>query len=129
MLVIVGGNPVYNAPADLHFLDSFQKAKLRVHLSLHKDETSEYSHWHIPAAHYLESWSDARSYDGTVSIIQPLIAPLYEGHTAHEMLAVFSNQFDRKGYDILRDFWQGQMTGGGARARWSRRSQIGRAHV
>jgi molybdopterin-containing oxidoreductase family iron-sulfur binding subunit len=114
LLVVVGGNPVYNAPADLHFLDSFQKAKLRVHLSLHKDETSEYSHWHIPAAHYLESWGDARSYDGTVSIIQPLIAPLYEGHTAHEMLAVFSNQFDRRGYDILRDFWQGQMTGGGA---------------
>jgi molybdopterin-containing oxidoreductase family iron-sulfur binding subunit len=114
LLVVVGGNPVYSAPADLHFLDSFQKAKLRVHLSLHKDETSEYSHWHIPAAHYLESWSDARSNDGTVSIIQPLIAPLYVGHTAHEMLAVFSNQFDRKGYDILRDFWQGQMTGGGA---------------
>ncbi|HEY0407120.1 MAG TPA: TAT-variant-translocated molybdopterin oxidoreductase, partial [Pyrinomonadaceae bacterium] len=118
LLVVVGGNPVYNAPADLDFLKSFQKAKLRAHLSLHKDETSEYSHWHIPATHYLESWSDARSYDGTVSIIQPLIAPLYEGRTAHELLAVFSNQFDRKGYDIVRDFWQGQMTGGsGANSR------------
>ncbi|MBD0326925.1 MAG: hypothetical protein ICV68_10865, partial [Pyrinomonadaceae bacterium] len=113
LLIVLGGNPVYNAPADLHFLESFRKAKLRVHLSLYKDETSEYSHWHIPAAHYLESWSDARSYDGTVSIIQPLIAPLYDGRTAHEMLAVFSNQFDRKGYDIIRDFWQAQMTGGG----------------
>jgi molybdopterin-containing oxidoreductase family iron-sulfur binding subunit len=112
LLVVVGGNPIYNAPADLDFLKSFQKANLRVHLSLHKDETSEWSHWHIPAAHYLESWSDARSYDGTVSIIQPLIAPLYDGRTAHEMLAVFSNQFDRKGYDIVRDFWQSQMTGG-----------------
>jgi MoCo/4Fe-4S cofactor protein with predicted Tat translocation signal len=113
LLVVVGGNPVYNAPADLNFLESFKKAKLRVHLSLYKDETSEWAHWHIPAAHYLESWSDARSYDGTVSVIQPLIAPLYDGRTAHEMLAVFSNQFDRKGYDIIRDFWQGQMTGGG----------------
>jgi molybdopterin-containing oxidoreductase family iron-sulfur binding subunit len=119
LLVVVGGNPVYTAPADLHFLESYQKAKLRVHLSLHKDETSEYSHWHVPAAHYLESWSDARSYDGTVSIIQPLIAPLYEGRTAHELLGVFSNQFDRKGYDIVRDFWRGQMTGtgGGTNAR------------
>jgi molybdopterin-containing oxidoreductase family iron-sulfur binding subunit len=114
LLVVVGGNPLYNAPADLHFPESFQRAKLRVHLSLYKDETSDYSHWHIPGAHYLESWSDARSYDGTVSIIQPLIAPLYDGRTAHEMLAVFSNQFDRKGYDIIRDFWHGQMTGGSA---------------
>ncbi|MDX6693273.1 MAG: hypothetical protein QOF02_876 [Blastocatellia bacterium] len=114
LLVVVGGNPVYNAPADLDFLKNFQKAKLRAHLSMHKDETSEYSHWHIPAAHYLESWGDARAYDGTVSIIQPLIAPLYEGRTAHELLAIFSNQFDRKGYDIVRDFWQGQMTGGGS---------------
>ena len=60
-----------------------QKVGLRVHLALYDDETSRLCHWHIPEAHYLESWSDARAYDGTVSIMQPLIAPLYGGKTAH----------------------------------------------
>ena len=65
-------------------LDRLNKVKkLRVHLSEYKDETSSYCHWHIPLAHYLESWGDARSYDGTVSIVQPLIQPLYDGKTAH----------------------------------------------
>jgi MoCo/4Fe-4S cofactor protein with predicted Tat translocation signal len=113
MLVIVGGNPIYTTPADLK-LDRarMDKVALRVHLSLYKDETSELCHWHIPEAHYLESWSDTRSYDGTVSIIQPLIEPLYNGRSAHELLAVFANEFDRRGYDIVREFWQGQMGGG-----------------
>jgi molybdopterin-containing oxidoreductase family iron-sulfur binding subunit len=107
LLVIVGGNPVYNTPADQKLdLNRLQKAKLRVHLSEYKDETSELCHWHVPAAHYLESWGDARSYDGTVTIVQPLIEPLYEGKTAHELLAVFSEQYDRRPYDMLRAFWQ-----------------------
>jgi MoCo/4Fe-4S cofactor protein with predicted Tat translocation signal len=112
MLVIVGGNPVYTTPADLKLDQArMSKVNLRVHLSLYKDETSELCHWHIPEAHYLESWGDTRSFDGTVSIIQPLIEPLYNGRSAHELLAVFSNQFDRRGYDIVREFWQGQMGG------------------
>ncbi|HEX8651609.1 MAG TPA: TAT-variant-translocated molybdopterin oxidoreductase [Pyrinomonadaceae bacterium] len=114
MLVIVGGNPVYTTPADLKLdLNRLSKVKLRVHLSLYKDETSEICHWHIPEAHYLESWSDARAYDGTVTIIQPLIEPLYNGKTAHELLAAFSDQFDRKSYQIVRDYWMGQMGGKG----------------
>jgi MoCo/4Fe-4S cofactor protein with predicted Tat translocation signal len=114
-LVILGGNPVYNTPADLKLDQArMDKVKLRVHLSLYKDETSEFCHWNIPEAHYLESWSDTRSFDGTVSIVQPLIAPLYNGKSTHELLAVFSNQFDRKGYDIVREFWQGQMAGVGS---------------
>ena len=114
-LVILGGNPVYNTPADLKLDQArMDKIRLRVHLSLYKDETSELCHWNIPEAHYLEAWSDTRSFDGTVSIVQPLIAPLYNGKSAHEVLAVFSNQFDRKGYDIVREFWQGQMTGAGS---------------
>ncbi|MDT5120583.1 MAG: hypothetical protein QOC96_65 [Acidobacteriota bacterium] len=114
-LVILGGNPVYTTPADLK-LDQARMEKiknLRVHLSLYKDETSELCHWNIPETHYLEAWSDTRAYDGTVSIIQPLIAPLYDCKSAHELLAVFQNQFDRKGYDIVRAFWQGQMSGAG----------------
>ena len=115
LLVIVGGNPVYNTPADLKLdFERLKKAKLRVHLSEYKDETSELCHWHVPAAHYLESWGDARSYDGTVTIIQPLIEPLYEGKTAFELLAVFSEQYDRKPYDIVRAFWQQERTKLGA---------------
>jgi MoCo/4Fe-4S cofactor protein with predicted Tat translocation signal len=112
-LIILGGNPVYTTPADLKLDQSrMDKIKLRVHLSLYKDETSELCHWNIPETHYLEAWSDTRAYDGTVSIIQPLIAPLYDGKSVHELLAVFQNQFDRKGYDIVRAFWQGEMGGG-----------------
>src|SRR5207248_9199933 len=70
-LIIIGGNPVYNAPVDLNFRDALSKVKLRVHLSLYNDETSELCHWHIPEAHYLESWGDARAYDGTVTLMQP----------------------------------------------------------
>jgi MoCo/4Fe-4S cofactor protein with predicted Tat translocation signal len=114
MLVMLGGNPVYTTPADLKLDQArMDKIALRIHLSLYKDETSELCHWHVPEAHYLESWSDTRSYDGTVSIIQPLIQPLYGGRTAHELLAIFSNESDRRGYDIVREFWQREMGAGG----------------
>jgi len=107
-LLILGGNPVYTAPADLAFGEHLLKVSLRAHLSLYNDETSNLCHWHIPAAHYLESWSDARAYDGTASIIQPLIAPLYDGKSAHELLAVLRGQPDPKSHDIVRDYWKGQ---------------------
>ncbi len=108
LLVMLGGNPVYNTPADLK-LDQkrMSQVKFRVHLSLYRDETSELCHWHVPETHYLEAWSDTRSYDGTVTIVQPLIEPLYQNKSAHELLAVFSPQYDRKPYDIIRDYWQG----------------------
>jgi molybdopterin-containing oxidoreductase family iron-sulfur binding subunit len=108
-LIILGGNPAYNTPVDLRLdlnrLD--KKVKLRAHLSLYNNETSDICHWHIPATHYLESWGDARSYDGTVTLIQPLIAPLYEGRTEHEVLALFSENYDRKPYDIVKEYWRG----------------------
>ena len=118
-LIVIGGNPAYNTPIDLRLdLNRLNKVKLRAHLSLYNNETSEICHWHIPAAHYLESWGDTRSYDGTVTIVQPLIAPLYEGKTAHEMLALFGDNYDRKTYDIVRDYWrtqaQGVSTGSGS---------------
>ena len=114
LLVIVGGNPVHNTPTDLKFtLELLQKVKLRVHLSEYRDETSELCHWHVPAAHYLESWGDTRSYDGTVTIMQPLIEPLYEGKTAYELLAVFSDKYDRKPYEIVKSYWQKQRSGQG----------------
>src|SRR5262249_43273704 len=82
--------------------------RLRVHLGLYEDETSAVCHWHLPEAHFLESWSDVRAYDGTSTIIQPLIAPLYEGKTAHELLVALSDQPDRSAYEVLRGYWKSQ---------------------
>ena len=113
LLLILGGNPVYNAPADLDFTAALRNVPLRIHHSLYKDETSELCQWHIPEAHYLESWSDARAYDGTVSIIQPLIAPLYSGKTAHEVLAAFLDEPERSSHEIVRDYWMKRFAAGG----------------
>ncbi|HZR24590.1 MAG TPA: TAT-variant-translocated molybdopterin oxidoreductase [Vicinamibacterales bacterium] len=106
VLVILGGNPVYTAPSDLNFADAMGKVQLRVHLSLYDDETSALCHWQIPEAHFLEAWSDARAYDGTASIVQPLILPLYGGKSAHEIIGAMSDKPERSGYDIVREFWK-----------------------
>ena len=111
LLIIVSGNPVFTAPADLAFADAMSKVQLRVHLSLYDDETSALCHWQIPESHFLESWSDARGYDGTLSIIQPLIAPLYDSKSAHELIVAMSDRPERSAYDLVRDFWsQGKIT-------------------
>jgi len=108
ILLILGVNPAYSTPTDLNFVKSMSKVRLRVHLGLYYDETSELCHWHIPQAHDLESWSDARAYDGTISIIQPLIAPLYHGKTPHEFLAALTDKPERSSYEIVRDYWKTQ---------------------
>ena len=105
-LVILNSNPIYNAPADLDFLDAFNKANIVAHLGAHADETGLISHWHIPAAHYLESWSDARAYDGTVSIVQPLIEPLYGGKSAHDVFQTLLNEPDLSAYEAVRETWK-----------------------
>ena len=99
LLVILGGNPVYTAPADLRFGDALKKVATRVHLGLYDDETSAMCHWHIPETHYLEQWSDVRAFDGTVSIVQPLILPLYRGRSAHEVVGIFTKRPERTPYD------------------------------
>jgi MoCo/4Fe-4S cofactor protein with predicted Tat translocation signal len=110
-LLILGGNPVYDAPADLHFLDALKKVKLRGHLGLYSNETAAWCHWHIPEAHYLESWSDARAYDGTVSIVQPLIMPIYSGKTAHEIVNILLDQADQSAHDTVQGYWRAQHSG------------------
>ena len=107
-LIVLGSNPVYTAPADLNFKAKFLKVGLRIHSGLYNDETAELCHWHIPEAHYLESWSDARAYDGTASIVQPLIAPLYDGKSCHELAATLAGDSGKTGHDIVRDYWSGQ---------------------
>ncbi|PYJ71879.1 MAG: molybdopterin oxidoreductase [Verrucomicrobia bacterium] len=106
ILVMLGGNPVFTAPADLRFAEQLSSVGLRVHLGLYDDETSALCHWHIPETHYLESWSDTRAYDGTVTILQPLIAPLYDGKSAHELLAVLTGQPGVSSYDVVRNYWK-----------------------
>jgi MoCo/4Fe-4S cofactor protein with predicted Tat translocation signal len=108
LLVVFGGNPVFSAPPDLQFDQHLLKVKLRIQLSSHFDETSQFCHWHIPESHYLEAWSDVRAYDGTTSIVQPLIEPLYASKSAHELLDVMMLQTGRNGYDIVRDYWKSQ---------------------
>jgi len=105
-LVILNLNPIYSAPADLEFAAAFDKANIVAHLGSHHDETMRNSHWHIPAAHYLESWSDARAYDGTVSIVQPLIDPLYGGRTAHDVLQALLNEPMLSAYEAVRETWK-----------------------
>jgi molybdopterin-containing oxidoreductase family iron-sulfur binding subunit len=113
LLIILGSNPAYDAPADLNFADALKSGKvpLRVHYGLYQNETAELCQWHVNAAHELEAWGDARAYDGTVSIIQPLIAPLYNGKSAIEFVALLSGQADATGYDLTRAYWQKQHTG------------------
>jgi molybdopterin-containing oxidoreductase family iron-sulfur binding subunit len=106
MLVILGGNPVYTAPADVDFVGHLEKVSLRIHHSLAPDETSYRCHWHLPEAHYLEAWSDARAYDGTASIVQPLIEPLYQGRSAHEVLALLAGLQETPGRQIVREYWR-----------------------
>ena len=110
ILVFLGGNPVYNTPADLKLnAERLNKIPLRVHLGPYFDETAELCHWHISEKHYLEMWSDTRSFDGTVSIVQPLIYPLYDSKSAHEVVQLFLKEnYDKKDYDIVREFWQKQ---------------------
>src|SRR5882762_4683833 len=110
VLVILGANPVYDAPVDLNFADALLNsgAGLRLHHGLHQDETAELCQWHVNAAHSLEAWSDGRAYDGSVCLVQPLIAPLYEGKSAHELVAALLGQSMLTGHEILRTYWQGQ---------------------
>jgi MoCo/4Fe-4S cofactor protein with predicted Tat translocation signal len=110
-LVILGGNPVYNAPSDLKFREALKKVKTTIHLGLYEDETAIESEWHINEAHYLESWGDGRAYDGTASIQQPLIAPLYNGKSAIEVLAAISGYPQTSGYEIVKTIWAKSATG------------------
>jgi MoCo/4Fe-4S cofactor protein with predicted Tat translocation signal len=107
-LMILGGNPAYTAPADLKFSERMQKVPLSIHHGLYSDETSYQCHWHLPETHYLEAWSDARAYDGTASIAQPLIEPLYQGRSAHEVISLLTDLRETPGREIVRAHWRRQ---------------------
>jgi molybdopterin-containing oxidoreductase family iron-sulfur binding subunit len=105
-LLILGGNPVFDAPADLDFASAMAKVPHTIVLGHTIDETSSKAEWHIPRAHYLESWGDARAVGGTLSIVQPLILPLFGGRTPVELLGLMVVGLDLPGYDIVRETWK-----------------------
>jgi molybdopterin-containing oxidoreductase family iron-sulfur binding subunit len=105
-IVILGGNPVFDAPADFDFAGAMAKVPHSIALGHTVDETSAKAEWHIPRAHYLESWGDARAVGGTLSVVQPLILPLFGGRSDVEMLALMVGDKDRPGYDIVRETWK-----------------------
>jgi molybdopterin-containing oxidoreductase family iron-sulfur binding subunit len=116
LLALLGGNPVYAAPAELDFGGLLDRLALdhgeahgdflSFHLGLYQDETAVRCDWHIPEAHFLEMWGDARAHDGTAALIQPLIEPLYGGRSVYEALAAFTQYPERTGYDIVRAYWR-----------------------
>lgn len=111
-IIIVGGNPAYTAPADLQFASALAKVANSIHLGLHVNETASAAKWHLPEAHYLEAWGDARTTSGVTAIQQPMIEPLYGGKSAIELIAQLAGSAEKRGYDIVKKFWLAQVNEG-----------------
>ncbi|MFL6526817.1 MAG: molybdopterin oxidoreductase, partial [Chthoniobacterales bacterium] len=107
-LIIISGNPAYDAPTNFEFAQLLQRIPRTIHLDLYANETAELCHWYIPEAHALESWSDSRAFDGTASILQPVIEPLFAGRSRHELLGAILEDAPTTSYEIVRAFWHGQ---------------------
>jgi len=117
-LIMIGGNPSFSAPADIPFADALANVAFSAHLSLYNDETSQGSTWHIPSTHFVEEWSDGRAYDGSASIVQPPIGPLWDTvHSAHEVLAAIAGD-ERTPFEILQANWEENFTGDDFEAYW-----------
>lgn len=104
--VVLGSNPLHTAPSDTDVRKAFSKLKLLVHWGLYRDETAFLAHWHLPAAHELEGWSDIRGYDGTASIVQPLIQPLFGGKNLHQLLAALGGEYEADEQALVRETWK-----------------------
>ena len=110
-LVVLGGNPVYSAPADLQFAVALSKVANSIHLGAEDDETAAAASWHIPQAHVLESWGDEATSDGLAAIQQPMIEPMYGGKTALEIVSWVTTGKFTKSHDIVKNYWLAQFTG------------------
>ncbi|MGD0538626.1 MAG: 4Fe-4S dicluster domain-containing protein [Verrucomicrobiota bacterium] len=119
-LVILGGNPAYDAPVDLDWPAAQRRARTVIRLGDAEDETAALANWHLPRAHFLEAWGDARTADGTLVPVQPLIEPIFDGLTDLEVLARLGGLATTKPYDIVRDTFRGLVTGGTFEADWRR---------
>ncbi|MBB6429445.1 TAT-variant-translocated molybdopterin oxidoreductase [Algisphaera agarilytica] len=111
-LLILGGNPVFDAPADLGFAEALAKAETSIHLGLYENETSVSCGWHLPEAHYLECWGDGRAWDGTICLQQPIIEPLFGGKSPIEVLAMIGHDDATEGYDLVRRAWSAAIKAG-----------------
>jgi MoCo/4Fe-4S cofactor protein with predicted Tat translocation signal len=120
LLLVLGGNPVFNAPVEIGMRDRIRKARIRAHLSPYQDETSEMCQWHLPEAHYLETWGDARAFDGTISIQQPLIEPLYGGRSTLLVLNMLTDRPLTSSYDLVKGYWANQHKGADFENWWRR---------
>ena len=119
-LVMIGGNPAFDAPADLGFANLLAQTSMTIRLGVDHNETSALSEWALPAAHDLEAWGDGRAADGSVTLQQPMIQPLYDGRSAAELLALLGDYPDRAGYDIVRKHWQAAWDSPSDDRRWRR---------
>jgi molybdopterin-containing oxidoreductase family iron-sulfur binding subunit len=124
-LFIAGVNPVYCAPADLDLPEALKKVPFSAQLGLYRDETARAVNWHIPQCHDYEQWSDARAFDGTVSVVQPVIAPLYGGRSVHQLVALVTDDNEQSGYALVRRYWQQQMGGADFEQNWESALQQG----
>src|SRR6266849_180519 len=105
-LIIIGANPAYDGPGDLRLGDLIAAVPFSAHFGLHADETAMRCRWHLPMSHPLESWSDLRAFEGTASIVQPLIRPLYDTQTAHQLLAILHGEVSPSSHDIVMSSWR-----------------------
>jgi molybdopterin-containing oxidoreductase family iron-sulfur binding subunit len=110
-LVVLGGNPAFDAPVDLGLAEAIGKLEHSVHLSLDDNETSKLCRWHLPRAHTLESWSDVTDAQGRYGVTQPLIQPLYDGRTSAELLSLFTDEIQVKAHDMVRATADGYLSG------------------
>ncbi len=117
-LLLLDVNPAFDAPADLEFARRLEKAKTAIHVGPYRDETARLCAWHLPLAHYLESWGDARAWDGTWSIVQPLIEPLWEGRTAAELLSLCVEQAPQRAYALVRETFRDAFGPGAVEDGW-----------
>src|SRR5262249_38903617 len=122
LLFVLGGNPVYTAPSDFEFAPNPSKVRIKIPPGLYEDKTSQLCQWHIPETHFLELWGDIRSFDGTATIQQPLIEPLYGSKSAYEILSALLGDSTRSTYEIVRAYWQGANPQGDQFDAWWRKS-------
>lgn len=119
-LAILACNPAYDASPDLGLGAAVRRAKFRVHLGSYANETSSLCDWHIPQSHGLETWSDLAAFDGTASLVQPLIAPLYATRSPHELIAALAQEEDKSDYDRVRESWRAKAASDDFEAWWRR---------
>jgi Fe-S-cluster-containing dehydrogenase component len=121
-LIVIDTNPAYDTPGELDLANAIGAVPFSAHLGLYQDETAARCTWHLPLSHPLESWSDIRAYDGTANIVQPLIRPLYDSRTAHELVATLGGAVAPSAFDLVRDRWRASQNGAADFDAWWRQS-------